>query len=184
MRSLPSPARRFPFDAQAGMLPIPVPDCHLVRTAIPYLLVLRQPRCFPQRSDPALILFCKQSFKEISPKRQGHGAGRVAPLSRPVHARQATLHTAFTAYSRVAPQCRFISGIVQKSLTTWGVRSCTISGLHSSRVKDLYAIKDCPEAAGIMPSPSIHPRLGVRSRHHGFHRCALQRIFRPFPESG
>ena len=118
MRSLPSPARRFPFDAQAGTLPIPVPDCHLVRTAIPYLLVLRQPRCFPQRSDPVLILFCKQTFKEISPVRQGHGAGRVAPLSRPVHARQATLHTAFTAYSRVAPQCRFISGIVQKSLTT------------------------------------------------------------------
>ena len=28
-------------------------------------------------------------------------------------------------------------------------------------------------------TPSTHPKLGVKSRHQGLHRCALQRIFRP-----
>ena len=45
----------------------------------------------------------------------------------------------------------------------------------------LHAIGDSPSAAGAKsPSHSIHPRLGVRSRHHGVHRYAKQRIFRPF----
>ena len=44
----------------------------------------------------------------------------------------------------------------------------------------LHAIGDSPSAAGAKsPSHSIHPRLGVRSRHHGVHRYAKQRIFRP-----
>ena len=44
-----------------------------------------------------------------------------------------------------------------------------------------------PHAIGARPNsltPSIHPKLGVKSRHQGLHRCALQRIFRPFLENG
>ena len=29
-------------------------------------------------------------------------------------------------------------------------------------------------------TPSTHPKLGVKSRHQGLHRCALHRIFRPY----
>ena len=164
MRSLPSPARRFPFDAQAGTLPIPVPDCHLVRTAIPYLLVLRQPRCFPQRSDPVLILFCKQTFKEISPERQGHGAGRVAPLSRPVHARQATLHTAFTAYSRVAPQCRFKPVPYNGRLDHKG--STPLHEIRSPQRagRSFHAIETRPTAAGKVASPQHPPQTGRKKQ--------------------
>ena len=31
-------------------------------------------------------------------------------------------------------------------------------------------------------TPSTHPKLGVKSRHQGLHRCALHRIFRPYLE--
>ena len=44
-----------------------------------------------------------------------------------------------------------------------------------------HAIGNRPESAsthGVLP-PSTHPKLGVSSRHQRFHRCALQRIFRP-----
>ena len=42
-----------------------------------------------------------------------------------------------------------------------------------------------PHAIGARPeslTPSIHPKLGVKSRHQGLHRCALHRIFRPYLE--
>jgi len=78
MDSPTSPFGRFPFHVQVDLLPESLPDCHLVRTAIPYLLVLRQPRCFPPQVQPVLILFCKQSFRKISPLPQGHGAERFS----------------------------------------------------------------------------------------------------------
>ena len=60
------------------------------------------------------------------------------------------------------------------------------TSVHKSRSprkqgRDNHAIGKRPESAsarGALP-PSTHPKLGVSSRHHGFHRCALQRIFRP-----
>ena len=42
----------------------------------------------------------------------------------------------------------------------------------------LHAIGARPESL----TPSIHPKLGVKSRHQGLHRCALHRIFRPYLE--
>ena len=44
----------------------------------------------------------------------------------------------------------------------------------------LHAIGVRPESL----TPSIHPKLGVKSRHQGLHRCALHRIFRPYLEDG
>ena len=60
------------------------------------------------------------------------------------------------------------------------------TSVHKSRSprkqgRDNHAIGKRPESAsarGALP-PSTHPRLGVSSRHQRFHRCALQRIFRP-----
>ena len=44
-----------------------------------------------------------------------------------------------------------------------------------------HAIGNRPEFASAQSAlpPSIHPALGVPSRHQRFHRCALQRIFSP-----
>ena len=44
-----------------------------------------------------------------------------------------------------------------------------------------HAIGKRPESASARRAlpPSTHPKLGVSSRHQRFHRCALQRIFRP-----
>ena len=177
--------RRFPFHVQVGMSPLPLPDCHLVRTAF---LCRPNPDSlgdFHSRPVRFLSSFASSLSRKYRICRKAMRETRVAFLSRSAHARQATLHTAFTARSRVAPHCRFISGIVHRSHTAMGVRRCTISGLHSDRVTVLYAIRACPSAAGVgTPSPSIHPKLGVRSRHHGIHSCALQRIFRPFLEIG
>ena len=136
--SLPSPKRRFPFHARAGSLPLPVPDCHLVRTAIPDLPVSNSLDDFHYSFLPVLILFCRQCFQ--------YAKNRVFP--RAVHARQATLHTAFTAYSRVAPQCRFkpapYSGRCDRKGST---------PLHESRSpqragRSFHAIETRPAAAG------------------------------------
>lgn len=45
----------------------------------------------------------------------------------------------------------------------------------------IHAIGDRPESASSQSAlpPSTHPKLGVSSKHQRFHRCALQRIFRP-----
>ena len=48
------------------------------------------------------------------------------------------------------------------------------------RGRMLHAIGARPESL----TPSIHPKLGVKSRHQGLHRCALHRIFRPYLEDG
>ena len=52
--------------------------------------------------------------------------------------------------------------------------------LHNNRSpqkkgRDLHAIEGRPSPAGVKftPSLSTHPKLGVRSRHHGFHSYAL-----------
>ena len=47
--------------------------------------------------------------------------------------------------------------------------------------RDNHAIGKRPESASARRAlpPSTHPKLGVSSRHQRFHRCALQRIFRP-----
>ena len=177
--NLPSPRRRFPFDTSGGASPQPLPDCHLSRTAIP------DPPISTADSSGSYPLLQTVFQGNIALRPKAMGRGRLASLSL-ICSRKA----GYTAHSvhgskpgSTAMQVQ--SGTVQRSLTTKGVRLCTISGLHSGRVRASHAIGTGPSAAGKkMPPPSIHPRLGVRSRHHGFHRYALQRIFRPFPDTG
>ena len=52
--------------------------------------------------------------------------------------------------------------------------------LHNNRSPQkegriLHAIEGRPSSAGVAATPSLstHPKLGVRSRHHGFHSYAL-----------
>ena len=107
---------------------------------------------------------------------------RDACLPFPAYPRKAGYSAHSTRFC--APQCRFISGIVQRSDTAKGVRRCTISSLHSDRVIFSMPLEIARPPQAQSPSHSIHPRLGVRSRHHGVHRYAKQRIFRPFLAAG
>ena len=139
---------------------------------------LRQPRCFPQQSIPTLSLFCKDGFQKQLRNLSGHNSIVHVPLSPHTHARQATLHTARDSAHRLAGSypVRVRRGFhtLEFSTSSHNTRSPRKPG------RILHAIGVRPESL----TPSTHPKLGVKSRHQGLHRCALQRIFRPFLEDG
>ena len=107
----------------------------------------------------------------------GHKNPRLFFLPRIFTSRQATLHTAhdsahclagsYQARTRAEP-----SEVICRRRT--GSRSPRRVG------RMLHAIGARP----LSLTPSIHPKLGVTSRHQGLHRCALRRIFRPCLEKG
>ena len=101
---------------------------------------------------------------------------RLVFLPRHIHARQATLHIAHDSVHHIAGsyQTRTRSGPLP-----WDVNRRR-TGKWSPRKPGRM-----PHAIGARPgslTPSIHPKLGVTSRHQGLHRCALHRIFRPYLE--
>ena len=100
------------------------------------------------------------------------------------HARQATLHTASFPQGEKSPQCRFHPEPYQ-AVTQKG-SSAKHKNRSPQRVERcLHAIEDRPiRRRGKAPPPSTHPNLGRASKHQRFHRCALQRIFRPFFKTG
>ena len=110
-------------------------------------------------------------------QRSGHNAGVSVLPSPHIHARQATLHTAhdsahclagsYQARTRAEPS----EVICRRRTEEWSPR-------RAGRM--LHAIGARP----LSLTPSIHPKLGVTSRHKGLHRCALRRIFRPCLEKG
>ena len=105
---------------------------------------------------------------------RGHHTGLPGPPSPHVHSRQATLHAA-TRFCALL--CRFIPDSYAKRLPK---RS---SQLRRTRFRSPRKPGRMRHAIGARPgslTPSIHPKLGVKSRHQGLHRYALQRIFRPF----
>ena len=63
-KNLPLPHRPFPFDFPASALPTEVPDCHLVRTAIPRLPSYDSLGVFHDRVCHSLSLFCKHGFQK------------------------------------------------------------------------------------------------------------------------
>ena len=90
-----------------------------------------------------------------------------------LHCTQHTiLCTALQVHTRPVREEGFQHGVPQAS--SHNTRSPRKSG------RMLHAIGARPGSL----TPSIHPKLGVKSRHQGLHRCALQRIFRPFLEDG
>ena len=125
-----------------------------------------------------LASFANMVSRSDNGSRYGHSFRPSGLLFPHIHSRQATLHAA-TRFC--ALPCRFIS---------WFVRD---QGLHGRFLPSSHNTKSprktgrMPHAIGARPeslTPSIHPKLGVKSRHQGLHRCALQRIFRPFLENG
>ena len=143
-------------------MPSALPDCHLVRTAIPILSPKEQPRCFPLQSVRFFSLFCRQGFREQRTVALRPGANTVWPLIRHTHARQATsAHSVTAPQGTDAPHCRFIICFVHSSKnTTMGVRLCTRTGLHRNRVGLTMPLEIAlsPQArvARFPPAPTQH----------------------------
>ena len=124
---------------------------------------------------PSLSFFCSHGFKEIA-LLPWPGLSCISSPIRHTHAKQATLHTAFTAQGRLAPHCRFSICFVDRSVTAKGVRLSTTAGLHECRVGSSMPLESAlqPQAADkSAPTTSTHPKLGVRSKHQWLHSCAL-----------
>ena len=106
----------------------------------------------------------------------GHSSRLLVLLSPHDHSRQATLHAAHDSVHRLAGSypVRTRRGFPNGSSQTSSHK--TRSPRKPGRM--LYAIRARPKSL----TPSTHPKLGVKSRHQGLHRCALHRIFRPYLE--
>ena len=110
-------------------------------------------------SDVATKPVCLSSIPAY-PRKAGYSAHSV-------RASKEAGSTALQVYSSVSYTGR---------LTTMGVRLCTITGLHGSRVGFPMPLGSAlqPQAADkSAPTTSTHPKLGVRSKHQRFHSCAL-----------
>ena len=161
-------------------MPNTLPDCHLVRTAIPFLPHEDSLGDFHHSPSVSLASFADR----VSGGDRGKALARAPPRSssiHPPHARQAT-----STHSVTAPTDRCTALQVhnlfrtQAENTTVGVRLCTRTGLHENRVGLSMPLEIAlsSQAQKALP-PSTHPKLGVSSKHQRFHRYALQRIFRP-----
>ena len=130
-------------------------------------------------TECAIVLASFATMVSGSDSRFRCGHKRLLPgLPSPqAHSRQATLHTAHDS-----AHCLAGSYLIR-------TRSDPSRGFRRRRTSFRSPRKPgrMRHAIGARPrslTPSIHPKLGVKSRHQGLHRCALQRIFRPFLEDG
>ena len=109
------------------------------------------------------------------------GQSTAALIPHPPASRKA----GYVCTQRYAPKGSMhrIAGLSSASymdpLTTMGVRPRTRTGLHGNRVGVTMPLEIAlsPQACSTLP-PSIHPKLGVSSKHQKFHRYALRRLFR------
>ena len=110
-----------------------LPDCHLVRTAIPFLSRENSLGDFHHSPSASLASFASgvsAGNSRFAPARAKRGRSRI----RHTHARQATSAHSVTAKAD-APHCRFNHLLrTQAGNTTVGVRLCTRTGLHGNRV--------------------------------------------------
>ena len=129
-----------------------------------------------------LSLFCRHGFKSQFPRHSWPGNRRRIRYS------PWPLKAGYTAHSvseqregdqfltgSSAPHCRFHPvplDIHQPQRDAIGVRQSRVS---TARGSVLHAIEARPQAL----TSSIHPKLGVRSKHQRLHRYARLRIFRP-----
>ena len=177
MQNLPLPCRPFPFDPRAHLLPEVSTRLPLSPYCNPLSAQLRQPRCFPPQRNSPLSLFCKDGFQRQFRKWLWPSVTfRQAPFSPHTHSRQATLHTAHDSAHCLAGS---FPARTRRGLPTRSSHSSS----HNTRSprkpgRILHAIGVRPKSL----TPSTHPKLGVKSRHQGLHRCALHRIFRPYLE--
>ena len=134
-----------------------------------------QPRCFPPQSVRFFSLFCKTGFSGRSRSPSRPGQRRVDPTFTSFTQGRLRLHTALRTQRRDAPHCRFIICFVHGSAYHNGSTSTHKNRSPRKQGRGIHAIGNRPESASAKSAlpPSIHPRLGVSSRHQKFHRCAL-----------
>ena len=124
-----------------------------------------------------LASFATMVSRSDTGKHRGHNVRPAVFFPQHVHSRQATLHTAHDSAHCLAGSY-LIRTRTGPSAGSYRRRTSFRSPRKPGRMR--HAIGARPESL----TPSIHPKLGVKSRHQGLHRCALQRIFRPFLENG
>ena len=183
---LPLPVRRFPFQNAGAALPTARPDCHLVRTAIPHLPIYDSLGVFHYSQTISLASFADTVSRSNHNRSLAGEPAAYSPIRR-THSRQATLHTAFTA-QRPGSTAIQVSTL-RRTQVVYHKGSPPMHKRRSPRKqgRSLHAIGDRPKSASAGSPrfpPSTHPKLGVRSRHQGFHSYALKRIFRPFFRTG
>lgn len=149
-----------------------------------------QPRCFPQQAKRFLASFAAMVStvnSRSSPGRESTGGYDI----HHDHARQATLHTAFCSCAPpIFPPAEPAGGRTRAFTPHRNTgfilhRRASINqndAIGAPRIQVstaggsvLHAIEARPRAL----TSSIHPKLGVRSKHQRLHRYALLRIFRP-----
>ena len=144
----------------------------------PLPALLRQPRCFPLQKPLILSLFCKDDFQEQNHRCMATTTGGTFPFpniltqGRLRCTQHTILCTALQVHTRL---------VREEGFQTWSSQTSS----HNTRSprkpgRMLHAIGARPGSL----TPSIHPKLGVKSRHQGLHRCALHRIFRPYLGTG
>ena len=113
-------------------------------------------------------------------RHPGQDVRRVDPASTRFTQGRLRLHTALRTRRHDAPHCRFIICFVHGSAYHNGSTSTHKNRSPRKQGRGIHAIGNRPESASAKSAlpPSIHPRLGVSSRHQKFHRCALWRLFR------
>ena len=145
---------------------------------------------FSTAGNTILSLFCSHGFNRQFPRCPGREAVGGYDIHHN-HARQATLHTAFCSCAPPIFPPRFRAGGRTRAVAphriagfilyrTASINRVDIIGAPRIQVSTaggsvLHAIEARPRAL----TSSIHPKLGVRSKHQRLHRYALLRIFRP-----
>lgn len=159
-----------------------LPDCHLVRTAILFLPQEDSLGDFHHSPSASLASFADRVSE--SDRSQSPWPGPLAALIPHPPAPRKAGYVCTQRYGPKEPMHR-IAGSQSASYTgrKYHVGSTSVHKSRSPRKqgRNNHAIGKRPESAstrGALP-PSTHPKLGVSSRHQRFHRCALQRIFRP-----
>ena len=172
------PYRPFPFDLRTMALPTIVPDCHLDRTVIPCLPSYDSLDIFYDEMFHSLSLFCKDGFQKQYRQTLGRVSSRVVFFPRILTQGRllCTQHTILCTALQVLFPARTRKGFPRRKYA----HSSHNTGSPRKPGRMPHAIGTRPESL----TPSIHPKLGVKSRHQGLHRCALHRIFRPYLEDG
>ena len=145
---------------------------------------------FSTAGNTILSLFCRYGFNRQFPRFPGRENAGGYDIHHN-HARQATLHTAFCSCAPPIFLPRFRAGGRTRAVAPHriagfilhrraSINRVDIIGAPRMQVSTaggsvLHAIEARPQAL----TSSIHPKLGVRSKHQRLHRYALLRIFRP-----
>ena len=128
----------------------------------------------------SLASFAKQVSAGDHDRRPGQDSAALIPHSPASRKAGYVCTQRYAPNRRDAPHCRFIICFVHGSAYHNGSTSTHKNRSPRKQGRGIHAIGNRPESASTKNAlpPSIHPRLGVSSRHQKFHRCALWRLFR------